>query len=64
MFSLQEHLFDVSDLHPEPTLISRCGTLEVTIGYDAALRRMSVSIHLAQNIPSKDRGGASHTQVR
>ncbi|XP_014662631.1 PREDICTED: synaptotagmin-14-like isoform X4 [Priapulus caudatus] len=59
-----EHLFDVSDLHPEPSLISRCGTLEVTLGYDLPRRRMNVVVHHAQNIPSKDRGGASHTQVR
>lgn len=60
----QEHLFDVSDLQKEPPLISKCGSLEMTFSYDPKRGRMAVTIHQAQEIPSKERGGASNTQVR
>ncbi|KAH9509173.1 Synaptotagmin-16 [Bulinus truncatus] len=59
-----EHLFDVSDLQNEPSLISKCGSLEVSFIYDNAHSRVVVKIHQAREIPTKDRGGASNTQVR
>ncbi|XP_060080348.1 synaptotagmin-16-like [Ylistrum balloti] len=62
--SADEHLFDVSDLQKEPPLISKCGSLEMTFSYDPKRGRMAVTIHQAQEIPSKERGGASNTQVR
>ncbi|KAJ8309147.1 hypothetical protein KUTeg_014021 [Tegillarca granosa] len=62
--STDEHLFDVSDLQKEPPLISKCGSLEITFSYNAERSRMAVTIHQAQEIPSKERGGASSSQVR
>ena len=59
-----EHLFDVSDLQKEPPMISKCGSLEMTFSYDSKRGRMAITIHQAQEIPSVDRGGASHSQVR
>ncbi|XP_061165197.1 synaptotagmin-14-like isoform X2 [Saccostrea echinata] len=60
-----EHLFDVSDMNQEePSLISKCGSLEMTFKYDPNKAKMAITIHQAQDIPSKERGGASSTQVR
>ncbi|XP_062569887.1 synaptotagmin-16-like isoform X2 [Saccostrea cucullata] len=60
-----EHLFDVSDMdREEPSLISKCGSLEMTFKYDPNKAKMAITIHQAQDIPSKERGGASSTQVR
>ncbi|XP_013386505.1 synaptotagmin-14 [Lingula anatina] len=60
-----ENLFDVSDiLQPEPPLISKCGSIEVSFSYDAAKQRMNVGIIQAKDIPTRERGGANHTQVR
>ncbi|BFZ07013.1 hypothetical protein BsWGS_10052 [Bradybaena similaris] len=59
-----EHLFDVSDLQHEPSVISKCGSLEVSFRYDNAHSRLLVSVHQAKEIPAKDRGGANNTQVR
>ena len=60
----QEHLFDVSDLQHEASLISKCGSLEVSFSYSPRKGRMEVTIHQAQEIPTKERGGANNTQVR
>ncbi|XP_052270221.1 synaptotagmin-14-like isoform X2 [Dreissena polymorpha] len=60
----QDHMFDVSDLQNDVPLISKCGSLEVTFAYNPQKGRMSVTIHQAQEIPSKDRGGSNNTQVR
>ena len=60
---LQEHLFDVSDLQHDNSLISKCGSLEVSFYYDSKNTRMVVKIHQAREIPAKDRGGANTTQV-
>ena len=56
----------MSDLQErgEQVLISRCGTLNVTFSYSADKERMSVTIHQARDIPTKDRGGANHSQVK
>jgi len=59
----QDHLFDVSDLQGDVGLISRCGSLEVTFEYSAARGRMALTLHQAQDIPAKERGGANNTQV-
>lgn len=64
LFYLQEHLFDISDLHQDPPLISKCGNLEVTFLYNAEQARMTITILQARDIPSKDRGGANNAQVR
>ena len=54
----------MSDLERgETTLISRCGTLDVTFSYSADKDKMAVTIHQARDIPTKDRGGANHSQV-
>lgn len=59
-----EHMFDVSDLQNDVPLISKCGNLEVTFSYTPHKSRMEVTIHQAQDIPTKERGGANNTQVR
>nr|XP_022330355.1 synaptotagmin-16-like isoform X3 [Crassostrea virginica] len=60
-----EHLFDVSDMdREEPSLISKCGSLEMTFKYNPSKGKMAITIHQAQDIPNKERGGASSTQVR
>ncbi|XP_076258275.1 synaptotagmin 14 isoform X2 [Rhynchophorus ferrugineus] len=45
-------------------LVSRCGHLEVALLYDAPMRKMTVHVLQARNIPSRDRGQPTHTQVR
>ena len=64
VFIFQEHMFDVSDLQHEPPLISKCGSLEVTFSYNSRKSKMEVTLHQAQEIPAKERGGANNTQVR
>lgn len=60
----QEPMFDVTDLQGMGTAdMSRCGALEVAFAYDAPMRKMTVHVLQARDIPAKDRGGASHTQV-
>lgn len=61
--SVQEHLFDVSDLQHEPPLISKCGSLEATFNYDSTRNKIVVTVHRAREIPARDRGGFSSTQV-
>ncbi|XP_034231692.1 synaptotagmin-16 [Thrips palmi] len=41
-----------------------CGQLEVSFAYDAPMRNMTIHLMQARDIPARDRGGASHTQVR
>ncbi|XP_054264649.1 synaptotagmin-16 isoform X2 [Macrosteles quadrilineatus] len=61
----QEPLFDVTDLQSMGTVdMARCGAVEVAFAYDAPMRKMTVHVLQARDIPAKDRGGASHTQVR
>ncbi|PSN34690.1 Synaptotagmin-16 [Blattella germanica] len=64
-----EQLFDVTDLQSafgdqESHLVSKCGHLEVAFAYDAPMRKMTVRVLQARDIPARDRGGATHTQVR
>ena len=56
-------MFDVSDLQ-ERELISKCGRLRVTYEYITGKSRLAVTVHEAQDTPSRDRGGSSSTQVR
>ncbi|KAL1501992.1 hypothetical protein ABEB36_007207 [Hypothenemus hampei] len=45
-------------------LITRCGHLEIALLYDAPMRKMTVHVLQARDIPSKDRGQPTNTQVR
>ncbi|XP_044729837.1 synaptotagmin-16 [Chrysoperla carnea] len=45
-------------------VISKCGHLEVALLYDAPMRKMTVHVLQARDIPSRDRGQPTHTQVR
>ncbi|XP_046658672.1 uncharacterized protein LOC124352958 [Homalodisca vitripennis] len=59
----QEPLFDVTDLQSMGTVdMARCGAVEVAFAYDAPMRKMTVHVLQARDIPTKDRGGATHTQ--
>ncbi|XP_060516214.1 synaptotagmin-16 [Cylas formicarius] len=44
--------------------LSLCGHLEVSLWYDAPMRKMTVHVLQACNIPSRDRGQPTQTQVR
>ncbi|KAE8749270.1 hypothetical protein FOCC_FOCC003977 [Frankliniella occidentalis] len=44
--------------------ICACGQLEVAFAYDAPMRNMTIHLLQARDIPAKDRGGSTHTQVR
>ncbi|XP_037073075.1 synaptotagmin-16-like [Pollicipes pollicipes] len=58
-----EHLFDFGDVSADASL-SRCGSLEVACAYDSPSRKLSIQVLQAKGVPSRDRGGASNTQVR
>lgn len=71
----QEPLFDTSDLkslksdlgtiRPDsPTSCSRNGSLEISLLYDAPMRKMTVHVLQARGVPSRDKGQSTHTQVR
>ncbi|XP_018335716.1 synaptotagmin-16 isoform X2 [Agrilus planipennis] len=51
-------------LEPQTFQISRCGQLEIALQYDAPMRKMTVHVLQARDIPSRDRGQPTHTQVR
>ena len=70
----QEGLYDEPDLRPsaaptdtnvssETQLVSKCGHLEVAFAYDAPMRKMTVRVLQARDIPTRDRGGSANTQV-
>ncbi|KAI4468391.1 synaptotagmin 14 isoform d [Holotrichia oblita] len=42
---------------------NKCGHLEVALLYDAPMRKMTVHVLQARDIPSRDRGQPTHTQV-
>lgn len=48
---------------PEAQLTNRCGQLEIALLYDAPMRKMTVHVLQAREIPSRDRGQPTHTQV-
>lgn len=43
--------------------VSKCGSLEIALLYDAPMRKMTVHVLQARNMPSRDRGQPTHTQV-
>lgn len=49
---------------PEVQLVNKCGHLEIALLYDAPMRKMTVHVLQARDIPSRDRGQPTHTQVR
>lgn len=49
----------VSETHA----VSKCGQLEIALLYDAPMRKMTVHVLQARDIPSRDRGQPTHTQV-
>lgn len=44
--------------------VCACGQIEVAFAYDAPMRHMTVHLLQARDIPARDRGGSTHTQVR
>ncbi|KAF5271754.1 hypothetical protein FQA39_LY08077 [Lamprigera yunnana] len=48
----------------ETQLVNRCGHLEIALLYDAPMRKMTVHVLQARDMPSRDRGQPTHTQVR
>lgn len=48
----------------ETQVVNRCGQLEIALLYDAPMRKMTVHVLQARDIPSRDRGQPTHTQVR
>ncbi|CAD5113711.1 DgyrCDS2875 [Dimorphilus gyrociliatus] len=53
----------IEDEH-ERQIISRCGQINATFIFEEDKKRVSVTIHNARDIPTKERGGANNTQVR
>lgn len=49
---------------PEAHLTNKCGHLEIALLYDAPMRKMTVHVLQARDIPSRERGQPTHTQVR
>lgn len=45
-------------------VVARCGHLEVALLYDAPMRKMTVHVLQARDIPTRERGQPTHTQVR
>lgn len=70
----QEPLFDTSDLKSiksdidtnltEASSVGRYGTVEISLLYDAPMRKMTVHVIQARGIPSRESGQQTHTQVR
>ncbi|GLV39857.1 Synaptotagmin 14 [Carabus blaptoides fortunei] len=62
--------FESSDLQScvgsetDTQLVNKCGHLEIALLYDAPMRKMTVHVLQARDIPSRDRGQPTHTQVR
>ncbi|CAH1121855.1 unnamed protein product [Ceutorhynchus assimilis] len=52
------------DEGPINRLANKCGYLEVALLYDAPMRKMTVHVLQARDIPSRDRGQPTNTQVR
>ena len=64
----QDQMFDTNELprnvesHDTSNAI-RCGSLEVGFAYDPPLRKMTVHVLQAQDLPDRERGGSNHVQV-
>ncbi|XP_055943975.1 synaptotagmin-14-like [Argiope bruennichi] len=64
---MEDQIFDATELHcnvEETSSAVRCGSLEVGFAYDPPLRKMTVHVLQAQDLPDRDRGGSNHVQVR
>lgn len=66
--TLQQDIFDVTDLQDEfgdaeYNSKSLYGSLEVAFAYDAPMRKMTIHVLQGRDIPGKDRGGVTNTQV-
>ncbi|XP_035209293.1 synaptotagmin-14-like isoform X2 [Stegodyphus dumicola] len=66
---MEDQIYDVNELHcnvedHDTSSAVRCGSLEVGFAYDAPLRKMTVHVLQAQDLPDRDRGGSNHVQVR
>lgn len=71
----QEPLFDTSDLaslksdydlhRPQSpsSIVGRYGSVEISLLYDAPMRKMTVHVLQARGIPCRDKGQITHTQV-
>ncbi|KAK6639036.1 hypothetical protein RUM43_007306 [Polyplax serrata] len=64
-----QDIFDVTDLQDEfgdaeYNSKSLYGSLEVAFAYDAPMRKMTIHVLQGRDIPGKDRGGVTNTQVR
>ena len=46
-----------------PTSPAQCGDFEVAFDYDAPARKLTVHVIQARGVPTKEMGGANHTQV-
>lgn len=49
---------------PVASIPGKCGHLEIALLYDAPMRKMTVHVLQARDIPNRDRGQLTHTQVR
>nr|CAB3266766.1 synaptotagmin-16-like [Phallusia mammillata] len=61
---LMEGEEDDTTASPGNVPISACGTLEIALQYSVAERKLQITVVEANDLPSKDRGGASIIQVR
>nr|XP_015907989.1 synaptotagmin-16 isoform X2 [Parasteatoda tepidariorum] len=66
---VKDQIFDVNDLQcnieeQETSSAVRCGSLEVGFAYDSPLKKMTVHVLQAQDLPDRERGGSNHVQVR
>lgn len=48
---------------PESPSICKYGSVEISLLYDAPMRKMTVHVIQARGIPSRDGGQQTHTQV-
>lgn len=44
-------------------IIGKCGLLEVAFAYDAPVKKMTIHVLQARDIPATDRGRPQYTQV-
>lgn len=56
-------LISYAGSEPDTQLVNKCGHLEIALLYDAPMRKMTVHVLQARDIPSRDRGQPTHTQV-
>ncbi|XP_054724786.1 synaptotagmin-14-like [Uloborus diversus] len=66
---MEDQIYDVAEHHcniedHDTSSAVRCGSLEVGFAYDAPLRKMTIHVLQAQDLPDRERGGSNHVQVR